>query len=178
MKTIFNDRIGHRGCKPRCLLVTLAGDVFPFGGHSIAGVCHAARVDAEKAGKWSNTTWEISHAETTSVIQWMDDWNTGMPFPQTTWEEGFFWVAEKAPTVRKDSFESCVRTFFPSTAERWDAARAAEAEFGFPATEAEIAAIRAAQERIEAEKAAHEKAVAERRANSPFAKLLQLKTSA
>lgn len=173
MKTIWNDKIGPRDRKPRCVIVTADGRIFKFVGDSIPGVCRADMIGFEKAGKWSNATYEITHAETTFVVSWMDDWETGRPFPQRTWEEGYFWLAERAPTLTRENFEAFIREYFPKTAARWDEARKAEEEFGFAATPEEIAAIRAAQERIAAEKAAYEEEQRRKRENSPFAELLK-----
>lgn len=175
MKTLWNDKMGHRNRQARCVLVTKDGRVHMFTGQSIPGVCHSFEVAYQKKGKWSNSTWEITHDATTAVVQWMDDWGTGRAFPQPTWEAGYFWMAEQAPLLTRDGFEAFIREYFPKTAERWDEARRAEAEFGFAATPEEVAAIREAQARIAAEKAAYEEEQRRRRESSPFAALATLK---
>ncbi|MBU0501465.1 MAG: hypothetical protein KJ558_10240 [Gammaproteobacteria bacterium] len=177
MKTTWNDRQGSRDCLAICVIVTMEGDIHSFTGKSIPGVCHGVAVAHEKNGKWSHTTWEITHAETTSVVQFRQDWGTGQTFPQPSWEAGFFWLASQAPTLDREKFEAFIRAGKGgrSTTARWDAAREAEKEFGFSATPEQVAYIREAQARIAEEKAAYEAAEAERMANSPFAALLGLK---
>ena len=142
MKTKWNDQQGSRSRQPHCLLVPLDGRVYEFRGEAIPGVCATVVVAHEKKGKWSNSTWEISHAETTAVVQFTDDWGTGRMFPQTSWAGGFLWLAEQAPALSRAEFVAFVRQRYPKVAERWDAAAAAEAEFGVAATPEEVAAIR------------------------------------
>lgn len=175
MKTSWNDRQGRRDRRAWCVLVTADGNVHHFAGSALPGVCHATETAYEKAGKWSNSTWEIIHADTTACIQWMEDWDTGRVFPQASWDAAYFWLAGQAPLLTRDGFERFIRSACPRHAERWDATREAEQEYGFAATAEEIAAMQAAQERIGAEKAAYEAEQAARRANSPFAYLLLCK---
>lgn len=134
MKTTWNDRQGSRDRRAWCVLVTADGNVHRFMGSSIPGVCYAAEIDHTRDGKWSNSTWEITHAETTAVVSWMEDWGTGQVFPQVSWEAGYFWLAGQAPTLTREGFEAFIRAHCPRHAERWDAAVAAESEFGFAAT--------------------------------------------
>lgn len=146
MKTTWNDRQGNRDRKARCLIVTEDGACHPFSGESIPGVCHAQRVSFEKNGKWSNSTWEIEHRPSTSVVTWDDDWDTGRTWPQASWAEGLLWLAEKAPSANMEKFREAQRAWaaekakhagawsqppglFPSAAERWDAAEKAVSEF-------------------------------------------------
>lgn len=172
MKTIFSDKLGARDRKAYCALVTKDGRIYKFDGSSIDGVCHAKLLAYKKDGRKGYSVWEITHAETTFVVQWREDFETGRPFPQLTWEEGYFWMAEQAPLLSREAFEAFVRKYFSTTAARWDQARKAEEEFGFAATPEEIAMIRAAQARIAAEKAAYEEEQRRKRENSPYAALL------
>ncbi len=68
-----------------------------------------------------------------------------------------------------------MRSACPKHAARWDQAREAEKEFGFVATEGEVAAMRATAERVAAAEAAYRAELAEKRANSPFAALAALR---
>jgi len=174
-KTRYCDRQGSRDRQAKCAVVPFDGAPRWFVGASIPGVCHATATESKKDGKWSYTVWEINHAETTAVIQWQQDFDSGKTFPQVSWDAGYLWLAQQAPMLDWDAFQSWVRATLPATAERWDAADAAEAEFGFAATPAEVAAIKVAHERVMAEKAKYEAEQAEKRANSPFAALLSLR---
>lgn len=164
MKTTWNNKLGPRSCRAWCILVTADGAIHRFTGSPILSVCSCVETGREKNGKWSWQEFEISHAATTVVVAWRDDWQ---------WEAGYFWTAERAPLANRAAFEAFVREMAPRQAERWDAVAKAVEEFGFEATPEEVAAIQAAQEKIAAEKAAYESAEAERRANSPFAVLLR-----
>lgn len=178
MKTTWNNGTGSRDCRAVCVLVPLDGSIHAFSGASIPDVCHAAEVAYEKRGKWSNSTYEITYADTTRLVQWREDWDTGHAFPQSSWENGFFWLATQASALRMEAFEAYIRGNLPRTAARWDAAREAEKEFGFAATPAQMETIRLAQEQVAKEKAEHEAKEAERMAASPFASLLGLKGAA
>lgn len=144
--SILNENLGHYGCRTWCALVTVDGSAYNFVGDSIPGVCFAIRHRGKTV---------IIHRETTFVVQWSDD--GGEPFPQETWDEGFFWLAERAPTLSREGFTEFIRRDFPQTTDRWEVIAIAEAEFGLLASAAEIATIKAAKERIAAEKSAYEK---------------------
>jgi hypothetical protein len=174
MKTVWNNKQGSRDSRAWCLLVTLSGSVHKFTGDSIPGVCSAVVADYTKDGKWSNSTFEITHHDTTIVVSFMDDWGTGKAFPQVSWEAGFFWLAVKAPMLSKELFEGFIRESFPKTAAAWDESRVAEAEFGFSATPEQIAAMKTAAEKVAADKAAYEIAERARMESSPFAALLAM----
>ncbi|MDO8566789.1 MAG: hypothetical protein Q7R58_01400 [bacterium] len=154
MKTQWNNRQGSRNCQAVCWLVSADGSIHPFSGESIPGICHATIVDGKKDGKWSFSVWEITHAETTALVQWHQDWEQSLTFPQSTWTGGYLWLAEKAPLADRAAFETLIRTRLPKTAERWDAAAGAEAEFGRPADPAMLVRIAARRAEIAVEIAA------------------------
>ena len=172
MNTEWNDKPGPRDRQAICLLVTAEGAVHQFAGSDIAGVCKATKVAYRKDGKWSNTTYRITHHATTEVVTFREDFGTGRVFPQASWDDGYFWLAQKAPMLTREGFEAFVRGKYAATASRWDEAAEAEDEFGAPLTSDEQQAIRDAQARLAAEKAAAEKAAAEKLAASPFAALV------
>lgn len=178
MKSTWNNGQGSRDRQSRCVLVTPDGNVHQFTGASIPGVCHAVELDYRKNGKWSNSTYQIEHAETTAVVQWSDDWDTGRVFPQPSWEAGYFWLAERAPMLTREGFEAYIRAVsrpdsrYHDAAQRWDVAREAEAEFGFAATPEQVATMRDAAVRIAAEKAKYEAEQEAKRQASPFAVLM------
>jgi len=176
METIWNDRQGSRDRSVHLVLVTYDGKPHTFKGNSIENVCHAIETSYEKNGKWSNTTYRIIHSESTAAVAWMDDWGTGRMFPQSSWEEGYLWVAEKAPMLDRELFQAWVRDLFSKTAERWNKAEAAFAQFGFHATKEQLEKIEANKLAIMKEKEEYEKAEKERTANSPFSVLLSMKT--
>lgn len=175
MKTLWNDKLGARSRAPRCWVVPMDGTIHPFTSKGVDGVFSVDVVSTEQYGKWSATTYQIIHAATTAVVTWMSDWETGNGLPQLTWEDGYLWLASRAPMASRDSFEALVREIAPKTAARWDAARAAEREFGFAPTPEELVLIAAAIERVAAAKVKREREVEEGFANSPFAKLADLR---
>lgn len=174
-KTIWNDKQGARDRQQVCYLIPFTGEMVQFTGKSIEGVCHAIEIEHEKNGKWSNTTYEIIHKDTTAVVFWHQDWDSGYYFPQVSWELGFLWLASKAPVLNREFFETHIRKEYLKTARRWDEAAKAVVEFGFSATPEELGTIAKAKENIEQQKLLAEKEEQERRANSPFAALLKLR---
>jgi hypothetical protein len=162
MKSKWNDGIMSRGRRPIAVLVTADGQPHRFTGTSIPGVCHAVHVGYEKKGKWSNSTYELLHHDTTAFVSWYEDWDTGEVWPQSSWEEAYRFLATKAPALKPELFAAFVRQHWPKAAEKFDAVAAAEAEFGKPSTAEQLAAIEAAKAevaRLNAEaKAASERA--------------------
>lgn len=133
MKTTWNDGQQNRDRQARVVLVTEDGNVHPFLPHDnseIPGVARGVIVNFNKAGKWSNSTWEISHRESTSVVSWHEDFETGKTFPQANWEKGYLWLAGKAPLLQPVGFDKFVRQEYPKVAEEWDKSAAADREFG------------------------------------------------
>lgn len=148
MKSTWNDGIGNRGRNPVALLVTADGKPHRFTGASIPGVCQSTRTGSEKNGKWSNCDYAVLHHDTTAFVAWMQDWGTGETWPQSSWDEGFRWLATKAPALKPGHFDAFVRANWPKAAEKWDAVAAGEAEFGKPATDEQLAAIEAGKMEI------------------------------
>jgi len=129
MITMWNNRQGNRDRKAYAVLITEDGNVHQFTGASIPGVCESIETNYEKAGKWSNWTFEVLHRDSTSFVAWMADWDLGVPFPQPSWEAGFLWLATQAPGLSVDGFRSFIHRQFPQTAEKWDRRREAELAF-------------------------------------------------
>jgi len=125
----WDDKIGCRNRKPIAILVTEDGNVHRFEGESIPGVCSAIPAEYCKQGKWSYQAYEITHRPSTTFISWMEDWETGLAFPQTSWEAGFVWMARLAPGVSIEGFKTFVNTWFKATADKWDERSSAEGEF-------------------------------------------------
>jgi hypothetical protein len=137
-----------RGRRPIAVLVTADGQPHRFTGASIPGVCHAVAVAYQKNGKWSNSTYELHHHDTTAFVSWFQDWDTGETWPQASWEEAYRFLAQKAPALKPELFAAFVRQHWPKAAEKFDGVAAAEAEFGKPATAEQLAAIEAAKAEI------------------------------
>ena len=148
MKSTWNNRQGNRDRQAVAVLVTADGRVHKFTGASLPGVCQSSETDREKNGKWSNSTFEVLHHDTTSFVGWSQDWDTGETFPQVSWDAGFLWLKTAAPAVTMSGFESFIREGFPKTAARWDAVSAAEVEFSTPATADQLAAIEAGKAEV------------------------------
>ena len=164
-KSTWNNKPGNRDRQPIAVLVTEDGSVHRFRGASLDGVCHAVEVDYTRSGKWSNSTFEITHRPSTVLVSWMQDWDRGQYWPQASWDEAFAWLATQAPGVSRDGFEAFVRGGFPKTAEAWDAAAAACDEFdtSLPLEHAadtakRLAAIEAAEKKLEAAADRHSRA--------------------
>jgi hypothetical protein len=138
MKTTWCDKQGSRDRQAVAALVTSDGEVIKFKGESLPKVCAVAVISRSKNGKWSNSTYEITHSEATTVVAWMEDFETGQTFPQASWATGYLWFKVQAPAASIANFDSYVRANYPKTAVRWDSAAAGEVEFSAPATEHQI----------------------------------------
>lgn len=103
------------------LLVTKNGRIHYFDGSSIPGVCTSNETAFERNGKWSNSTFTVVFHETTVLVSWMQDLDTGKSFPQRTWKDALSWLQEKAPAATQRGFEHYVRSKLPKLADRWDA---------------------------------------------------------
>jgi len=132
VKTTWNDRQGRRDRKAFFLLVTVDGEVHSFSGRPIPGVCATRVVAYEKNGKWSNTTYEITHADTTKVFAGRQDWASGAYWPQGSWDTGLGALAAVCPAVTRAGYERFIRGEHPGTAAVWDAAAKADAELTSP----------------------------------------------
>jgi hypothetical protein len=124
------------------VLVTQDGAVHEFSGRSIPGVCHAIEVAYEKNGKWSASTYDVLHSDTTSFVAWVCDWDTGKAWPQATACEGFAWLAERAPAVTRQGFDAFILRAYPEVSERWAERAKAEEEFGGASTPPPIVVTR------------------------------------
>lgn len=127
--TRWSNRQGSRDRQAVAIIVTEDGAAVPFVGSAIPGVCAVAREGYTKNGKWSYTTFAVSHRPTTAFVSWSEDWDTGEVWPQTSWEAGFAWLAAKAPGLSMAGFDRAIRAHWPKTAGRWDAAAKAVDEF-------------------------------------------------
>ena len=171
--TRWSNRQGSRDRQAVAIIVTEDGNAVPFVGSAIPGVCAVAREGYTKQGKWSYTTFAITHRPTTAFVSWSEDWDTGEVWPQTSWEAGFAWLAAKAPGLSMAGFDRAIRAHWPKTAARWDTAAKAVDEFAvsLPLEHAAETATRLAAhaERVAALKAQAEQARREaeelRRAN-------------
>lgn len=149
MKSTWNNSIGNRERKALACLVTFEGTPHQFREKSIPGVCQSTITGFQKAGKWSNQDFQILHHDTTSFVSWRQDYDTGEPWPQASWHEGFLWLAKQAPTLKPGAFDAFIRQEWPATASKWDSVAAGEAEFSTPATVDQLAAIEAAKLEID-----------------------------
>lgn len=138
MKTTWCDKQGSRDRQAVAALVTSDGEVIKFKGESIPKVCAVAVISRSKNGKWSNSTYEITHSEATTVVAWMEDFETGQTFPQASWAAGYLWLKTQAPAASMSGFQRCVREKYPKTAARWDLVAAGDAEFSASSTEQQI----------------------------------------
>lgn len=122
----WDNGIGHRNRKAVAVLVTEDGRVHHFTGMPIEGVCSVSETGYKKNGKWSYTTFDVLHRDTTVFLSWMQDWDLGYTWPQSSWEAGFIWLAERTPAVSWEGFQAFIREKYTSTAERWDSRAEAE----------------------------------------------------
>jgi|GEM_PF-2218288 hypothetical protein len=147
MKSRWNNGMGSRSRQSLAVLVTEDGNVHQFTGMGISGVCGSTELNYTKNGKWSSSTFEVLHRDSTSFVGWSEDWSTGQAFPQASWDAGFAWLAGRAPGVSLAGFDKFIRERFPKTAERWDDRRRAESEFSgsLPLQHAEATAAKLAE---------------------------------
>lgn len=148
MKSTWNDGIGSRERSPVACLVTEAGQPHKFAGASIPGICQSTKTGSEKKGKWSNCDYAVLHHDSTIFVSWRQDWDTGESWPQSSWDEGYRWLATKAPSLSMVHFESFIRANWPKAAAKWDLVAEGEAEFGKPSTAEQLAAIEAGKSEI------------------------------
>ena len=132
MLSKWDNQIGRRNRKPIAVLVTEDGNIHRFTGESIPGVCSAIPAEYCKQGKWSYQAYEITHRPSTTFLSWHEDWETGLIFPQTSWEAAFVWIAQQAPGVSIEGLKSFVNEWFEDTAARWDERSISEGEFSAP----------------------------------------------
>lgn len=119
IKWQWNDKMGSRARRQRCLVIAPNGSVYRFSGKDIPGVVKVLGSHYEKCGKWSNSTYRCLSPGGTIPIQWQQDWDTGETFPMDTWGEAYAWVLEKAPHANEKSFIEMVRAEFKEAAEKF-----------------------------------------------------------
>ena len=129
MKSAWNDKLGSRSREAVALLVTEDGEMHRFRGESIPDVCHVSVTAREKNGKWSSTTYEVVHRDSTSFVAWRQDFETGLSWPQSSFSEAFVWLSEKAPGVSFEGFKRHIEAHAPKTFERWQQREEAERAF-------------------------------------------------
>ena len=120
IETKWNNGQGSRDRQAICVIVKEDGSIYKFSGVSIPGVCVSVEIDRNKNGKWSYSIFRITHRETTKVVAWQQDWETGKSWPQPTWSEGLAWLQKLAPAVTQETFEKFIRGMEKGPAKRWD----------------------------------------------------------
>ena len=125
----WNNKMGHRGRKRRCLIVGPDGIVHPFTGNDISGVVRVANWEHYRDGKWSSNTYYCISPSGAVPISWLDDWGTGRVFSFSTWEDSLEWIKKSAPHVNMESWKKHVREYFPEFATEWDETEHVIAEF-------------------------------------------------
>jgi hypothetical protein len=126
----WNDGLGSRSRRPRCLVVDPVGGIHKFTGVDVPGVVRVLGQDYQKNGKWSNSTYRCASPAGSVPIAWMQDWGTGETWPQDSYDAAFAWVAAKAPHADRASFEAYIRAAWPKYAAKWDESAAVLAAFG------------------------------------------------
>jgi len=120
-KTIYKDRLAPRRRKPICLIIPNSGEkIYIFSPKGVEGIYIASERDYKRDGKWSYSTWEITHDDSTTVLMFYEDFEMGTFFPQTSWEEGYAWMNHRAPQIKWGAFEQFIRDNFPVVANDWD----------------------------------------------------------
>lgn len=125
----WNDGIGNRSRRPRCLVVAQNGDVHRFTGQSIPDVVKVLGSDYKKNGKWSNSTFRCISPPGTINISWRQDWETGETFTQDRWHEIKEWLLEDAPHAKFEQLKDIIMNDFPKVVERLNENEKAFAEF-------------------------------------------------
>lgn len=129
----WNDGLSPRSRKSFALLVSAHGGILPFTGQSISQWCQVTRETPSQNGKWSNTQYEVALHESTILVAFRQDFESGRSFPQGTWADALVWLQEEvteearrdgvpAPQVAPGEFEAYLRANFPKTSTRFDEA--------------------------------------------------------
>jgi hypothetical protein len=116
----WNDGLSARSRLSACLVVTADGEVHRFVGKDIPGTVKILNEKFEKNGKWSNTTYYCLSADGTAVISWKQDWENGLFWPQSSWQEAIEWVRSQAPLASPASVERLIREEWPKAAQKFD----------------------------------------------------------
>ncbi len=132
MKSMFEYVRHPRGHYPRGMVVTASGEAATFSGEcDFPGICRVVDDGAgRKNGQWTPHYYAVFHRADSVFLSWIQDWDNGAFWPQSSWEDGLKWVAEQAPAISPKGFEDMIRRDWPSVAARWDKARADADEFG------------------------------------------------
>lgn len=129
MTSTFTNSLHPRNRRDFSLLIDEKGEVFPFEGKSIPGVCHAQEVGFSKNGKWSDTTWQVEHRPSTTFVVATPDWDTGRKWPEATWPALYARFQKWAPHVKAAAIRSFIHATAPNAAARLDEAEKAVQEF-------------------------------------------------
>lgn len=173
MKVTFTHQRHSRGYYDMGMVVTADGKAVAFKDElNVPGVCRVVYTGrGQKNGWWTPHYYDVFLASTSTFFSWIQDWDDGVYWPQTSWEEGLKWLAAKAPSISPEGFAEMIRRDFPKAAEKWDAEKANRDEFGGDAgfTEAEAnaatkAIVAAYDEAVAAAK--RRQRVAEEKANN------------
>jgi hypothetical protein len=125
----FNDGRLSRGYSRVCYVVTPNGKIHKFKGESIPGVCKVLRHEDQQNGKWSNTTYFCVSPAGCTIVTWSQEWDSGLYWPQTSWEEAIAWFQSQAPLATAEEIEALVRRYKEPAAQKFDENRAATASF-------------------------------------------------
>jgi hypothetical protein len=125
----WNNGIGSRSRRPRCLVLAPNGDIHRFTGQSIAGVVKVLGSDYKKNGKWSNSTFRCISPPGTVTISWKQDWETGETFGQDYWREVEEWLLKYAKHADFEQLVTIIRDAWPKIATRLDENESATVAF-------------------------------------------------
>ena len=116
----WNSKQGHRDRQAACLVISPEGEVYHFEGQDILKVVKVLNAESFKKGKWGSITYTCLSRIASSHIDWKQDWNNGLFWPQATWGEAIAWVQSQAPQATRESIEALIRGEWNKAARKFD----------------------------------------------------------
>jgi len=115
----YNDGIGSRGCHVRLFIIDSSGDIHDFSKKDDA-VFRVIGTKNTRNGKWSHTVHEIVAQPGSSFFEIRQDFNEGIYWPQTTWQQAIARVRADAPQTTEAQVKVFISTHFPVAAAKFD----------------------------------------------------------
>jgi hypothetical protein len=116
----WNNGLLSRGYRPVCYVVAPQGTIHKFAGASIPGVCKVLKYTDEQKGKWSNTTYHCVSPVGCTIVRWSQEWESGVYWPQNSWEEAIAWFQAQAPQTTVEEIVALVRRYHEPAAQKFD----------------------------------------------------------
>lgn len=115
----YNDGIGSRGRSVKLFIIDPIGEIHDFSEKN-DDIFRVVGKKSTQNGKWSHSVHEIVAPPGTSFFEIRQDFNEGVYWPQTTWQQAIERVRAIAPQTSGEHVKTFIAKHFTVAAEKFD----------------------------------------------------------